>query len=147
MWPRASRARRDDSTSPLNSRAAQGRGAGAVSPCLYTEKAFRGGVHPPKVLRRVEPDLSGLVTIQGEAHVIMELRVDAAGKVVQTCVLRGVRSDVDERVQQAVIGWLFEPARLREDAYVEDVRLTAGTAVPVFLTISVGVGRRAERGG
>jgi pimeloyl-ACP methyl ester carboxylesterase len=59
--------------------------------------------------------------------------------------LRGeVWTEIERWIDEVVS---LEPARLREDAQVVGARLTAGTAVPVFLTISVSVGRHAERGG
>jgi len=56
-------------------------------------------------------------------------------------MLRGVRADVDRRVLDAVRAWRFEPPRLVEAAEVRGGHLAAGTAVPIFMTVTVRLGR------
>lgn len=111
----------------------------ATPRCTYRETGFRQGVIAPRQLRSEAPDLAGLVAIPSDQVAIVELRIDATGQVTESCVLRGVRSDVDQRVLQAVQKWVFEPARLRASFDSSAGRFEAGTAVPIFMTVAVPV--------
>lgn len=116
---------------------------GIALPCTYRENAFRENVKPPRNVHRVEPDLTGLPPLAAEQIVIVEVRIDATGRVTEHCLLRGVRADVDQRVLEAVRAWRFNPPRLLFDANMRGGdRLTAGTAIPIIMTVTVVVGRR-----
>jgi TonB family protein len=88
----------------------------------------------------VEPDLSGLPPLAAEQVAIIEVRIDATGRVTESCMLRGVRADVDRKALEAVHSWLFDPPRLLSGTEVGGNRLEAGTAVPIFMTVTVRVG-------
>ncbi len=51
----------------------------------------------------------------GSLPAIIEVRIDAAGRVTESCMLRGVREDVDLKALEAVKAWRFEPPRLLVD--------------------------------
>jgi len=111
--------------------------------CVYRENGFRSGVNPPREVHRVEPDLSGLPPLADEQIAIIEVRIDETGRVTESCMLRGVREDVDRKALEAVNAWRFEPPRLRADTNLTDgERLEAGTAVPIFMTVTMRLGRR-----
>ena len=117
--------------------------SGVAAPrCVYRENGFRSGVNPPREIHREEPDLSELPTLSGEHFAIIEVRIDAAGLVTESCLLRGVREDVDRKALEAVKAWRFEPARLLADTNLRGSggRLEAGTAVPVFATVTMRLG-------
>lgn len=114
---------------------------GANAPrCVYRENAFRSGVNPPRNVHRVEPDLTGLPPLATEAIAIVEVRIDAAGRVTESCLRLGVRADVDQKVLEAVRDWRFDPPHLSSDTQTSGGRVAAGTAVPVFMTVTVRVG-------
>jgi len=114
--------------------------APSYGPCRYSENAFRAGVDPPRIVSRVEPDLLGLPALTGAKHAFVEVRISEQGRVTEGCMLRGIRTDVDARVLAAVRAWQFDPPRLKFEATVAGKRLPIGTAVPIFMTVSVKVG-------
>jgi TonB family protein len=108
---------------------------------MYRENAFRCCVNPPRQVYREKPDLSGLPPITGEQIAIIEVRISAAGHVTESCMLRGVREDADRKALEAAKTWQFEPPRLLVDAdLMGGVRLPAGTAVPIFMTVTMRLG-------
>jgi TonB family protein len=111
-------------------------------PCVYQENAFRSGVNPPRQVYEVEPDLIGLPKLSKEQFAIIELRIDDSGHVAESCLLRGVRPDVDRRALDAVKRWRFEPARLRSDVVAGGRRFDAGEPVPLFMTVTVRIGSK-----
>jgi len=120
------------------------RPGGSGPKCVYRENGFRSGLNPPREVHREEPDLSGLAPIIGEQLAIIEVRIDAAGRVTESCMLRGVREDVDLKALEAVKAWRFEPPRLLVDTDLagRGGRLEAGTAVPIFMTVTMRLGQR-----
>lgn len=120
------------------------RPGGPAPKCVYRANGFRSGLNPPRNFHREEPDLSGLPPIIGEQIVIIEVRIDAAGRVTESCMLRGVREDVDLKALEAVKAWRFEPPRLLADTDLDGRggRLKAGTAVPIFMTVTMRLGQR-----
>src|SRR5712692_1227218 len=72
--------------------------SGIAMPCMFRENGFRSGVNPPREGHRVEADLRGLPPLANEPLVIIEVHIDADGRVTESCLRRGVRSDVDRRV-------------------------------------------------
>jgi TonB family protein len=118
-----------------------------TAPCAFRENGFRQGpIAPPKRVSFEPPDLSGLPPLASDQAVIVEMRIDAAGKVTESCVLRGVRQDVDRRAIAAVHKWVFEPPRLRSSVDGPGGHFEAGTAVPVIVTATVQLGARAASG-
>lgn len=112
-------------------------------PCVYRESGFRCCVNPPREVHREEPDLSGLPPLADEHIAIIEVRIDANGQVTESCMLRGVREDLDTRALEAVHAWRFEPPRLLADTDVRSGgRLQAGTAVPIFMTVTMRLGQK-----
>jgi homoserine/homoserine lactone efflux protein len=107
--------------------------------CRIQARAFRSGLEPPAIVRRVEPELAGLEPLPSPQIAIVEVRIDEHGAVTDACLRRGVRPDVDPRVLDAVRAWQFEPPRLSAPAGTGDQRLEAGTAVPVIMTVTVKV--------
>lgn len=120
------------------------RPGGPAPKCVYRESGFRCCLNPPREVHREEPDLSGLPPIMGEQLAIIEVRIDAAGRVTESCMLRGVREDVDLKALEAVKAWRFEPPRLLVDTDLgtRGGRLEAGTAVPIFMTVTMRLGQR-----
>ena len=110
-------------------------------PCTYKENAFRAGVDPPPVTRSIEPDLSGLPPVGGERHAFVEVRIDEFGHVADDCMLRGIRTDVDERILAAVRAWQFAVPRLKFGAVVNGKPMAVGTPVPVIMTVHVTISR------
>ncbi len=112
--------------------------------CMYRESGFRASVNPPREVHRSEPDLSGLPPLADERLAIVEVRIDATGRVTESCMLRGVREDVDRAVLEAVKTWRFEPPRLLSDTTLttRGDGLKAGTAVPIFMTVTLRVGHK-----
>jgi TonB family protein len=108
-------------------------------PCRFRETGFYAGVNPPRQILRAAPDLSGLPPLVNPTVVIVEVRIDATGAVTETCLRRGVRDDVDARVLAAVQQWRFDPPRLKRNLELEGSRTDAGTAVPIFMTVTVPV--------
>ena len=82
--------------------------------------------------------------IKGEQLAIIEVRIDAAGRVTESCMLRGVREDVDLKALEALKAWRFEPPRLLADTDLggSGGGLEAGTAVPIFMTVTMRLGQR-----
>ena len=86
-------------------------GVGVSGPrSIYSPKA----PYPPAALRE---------RISGQ--VVMEVVVDAEGRVESARVTKSLRADFDDRAIEAVKTWRFEPAR------------RDGRAVPALLTISM----------
>lgn len=112
--------------------------------CVYRENGFRSGVNPPREVHREEPELSELPPLSGEHLAIIEVRIDAAGLVTESCMLRGIREDVDRKALEAVKAWRFEPPRLLADTDPRGSggRLEAGTAVPIFMTVTMRLGHK-----
>lgn len=112
--------------------------------CVYRENGFRSGVNPPREVHREEPDLSGLPPLTGEQLAIIEVRIDAVGRVTESCMLRGIREDVDRKALEAVKTWRFEPPRLLADTDLRGSggRLEAGTPVPIFMTVTMRLGHK-----
>lgn len=132
----------DGSATPASTNA-PARSDSGRPPCVHAQSGFRSGVNPPREVHRVEPDLSGLPPLDGEQIVIIEVRIDASGQVTESCMLRGIREDLDARALEAVKSWRFEPPRLLADtALLSGGKLEAGTAVPVFMTVIVQLGRK-----
>lgn len=128
---------------PIGQAANAARSAIGPPKCVYRESGFRSGVNPPREVHREEPDLSGLPSLTGEQLAIIEIRIDDTGRVTESCMLRGVRGDVDRRALEAVNAWRFEPPRLLADTDLTwGGRLEAGTPVPIFMTVTVRLGRR-----
>ncbi len=117
-----------------------------TAPCAFRENGFRQGPIAPQRVHFEPPDLSGLPPLASDRVVIVEMRIDAAGKVTESCVLRGVREDVDLRAIAAVQKWVFEPPRLRSSVDGPGGHFDAGTAVPVIMTATVQLGARAGTG-
>ena len=111
--------------------------SGVTPPCAYRENGFRSGVNAPRELQRVEANLSGLPPLAPDQYLIVEVRIDATGRVTEDCMLRGVNPDVDRRVLDAVRAWRFEPPRLIAGVDSRDGRWEAGAAVPIFMTLTV----------
>jgi hypothetical protein len=109
--------------------------------CAYRENGFRSGVNPPREIKRIEPDLAGLPLLPPEPIFIVEVRIDATGRVTEDCMLRGVTEEADRRVLDAVRGWMFEPPRLLAAVESPRGRWEAGHAVPIFMTVTVRPGR------
>jgi TonB family protein len=113
----------------------------AAAPCTYRESAFRCCVTPPQAIHRVEPDLTGLPPVAAGQIAIVEVRIDATGRVTEACVLRGVDAAIDRRVLAAVHAWRFEPPRLTAAVNTRERNWKAGDAVPIFMTVTVRLGR------
>lgn len=63
----------------------------------------------PQVHPRPQPDLSSLPHgVAGD--VIVDIVIDATGKVTQTTLVKGLGGSVDETVMAALRGWIFTPA-------------------------------------
>lgn len=72
------------------------------------------GIEPPALIREVKPDYSEDARRRGiEGDVVMEIVVEANGRVGNVRVLRGLGSGLDERAVAAVRQWLFQPATRR----------------------------------
>jgi len=82
--------------------------------------------------------------VSGEHLAIIEVRIDVAGRVTESCMLRGVREDVDRKALEVVKTWRFEPPRLLADTDLTGSggRLEAGTAVPIFMTVTMRLGHK-----
>jgi len=111
--------------------------SGSASACAYRETGFRSSVNPPREISRVEPDLAGLPPVPSDQIFIVEVRIDETGRVTENCMLRGVGPEVDRRVLDAVRGWRFEPPRLTTAVDSREGRWPAGSAVPIFMTVTV----------
>jgi TonB family protein len=138
---------RQANKNPPIGQASHGSQFGVGAPrCVYRENGFRSGVNPPREVHREEPDLSDLPPLSGEHLAIIEVRIDAAGRVTESCMLRGVREDVDRRALEAVKAWRFDPPRLRAEtgARGSGDRLDAGTAVPIFMTVTMRLGHKRD---
>jgi protein TonB len=72
------------------------------------------GIEPPSLLREVKPDYSEEARRRGiEGDVVMEIVVEANGRVGQVRVLQGLGYGLDERAAAAVRLWTFKPATRR----------------------------------
>lgn len=82
-----------------------------VACCPAALKNFvRVGGHPPlppKLITRVEPDLTKVVRPYPCGVVILQLGIDERGEVVSSCVERGVRDDFDTAAQAATRKWRY----------------------------------------
>jgi TonB family protein len=85
----------------------------------------------------VLPVLSGLKGLPPGEVVFVEVRIDAEGAVTDSCLVRGVRADIDRRALDAVRLWRFEPPRVNAATETAAGRLEAGTPVPIFMTVAV----------
>jgi len=79
----------------------------------------------------------GLPPVPSDQIFIVEVRIDETGRVTENCMLRGVGPEVDRRVLDAVRGWRFEPPRLTTAVDSREGRWPAGSAVPIFMTVTV----------
>ncbi|MEZ5318734.1 MAG: hypothetical protein R2752_15150 [Vicinamibacterales bacterium] len=109
--------------------------------CTFHERAFRSGVDLPRQIYRSEPDFAGLSAPPPDQVFIVEVRIDAGGRVAEACMRRGDNQETDRRVLDAVKGWTFEPPRLKDAVTADGERWDAGAAVPVVLTVTVRTGR------
>ena len=72
------------------------------------------GIEPPSLLREVKPDYTEEARRRGiEGDVVMEIVVEANGRVGQVRVLQGLGYGLDERAAAAVRQWTFQPATRR----------------------------------
>jgi len=95
--------------------------------CIHNPKALRSGLLvKPHAVRRVKPDFHGIPPITGTVFIEMDL--DETGKVTQTCIVKGLRDDVDDAALRAIRQWRFTPGKSR-----------SRTAVPVIQAIAVPV--------
>lgn len=62
---------------------------------------------PPKLITRVEPDLTKVAKPYPCGVAILELGIDERGYVVSSCVERGVRDDFDKAAQAATRKWRY----------------------------------------
>jgi protein TonB len=84
------------------------------------------GIEPPSLLREVKPDYSEEARRRGiEGDVVMEIVVEANGRVGHVRVLQGLGYGLDERAIAAVRQWTFQPATRR------------GTAVSVLVEVAM----------
>jgi TonB family protein len=85
-----------------------------------------------------------LPPLSGDHLAIIEVRIDAAGRVTESCMLRGVREDVDRKALEAVKTWRFESPRLlvATDPKGSGGRLEAGTTIPIFMTVTMRIGHK-----
>lgn len=72
------------------------------------------GIEPPSLLREVKPDYTEEARRRGvEGDVVMEIVVEADGRVGQVRVLQGLGYGLDERAIAAARQWRFSPATRR----------------------------------
>lgn len=72
------------------------------------------GIEPPSLLREVKPDYSEEARRRGiEGDVVMEIVVEANGRVGQVRVIQGLGYGLDDRAITAVRQWTFKPATRR----------------------------------
>lgn len=71
-------------------------------------------VIPPKLIRRVEPDLAQVPTPHPAGVVVLEVGVDETGTVRAACVRRGLGDEVDTAVMRAVLAWRYAPAIVKK---------------------------------
>jgi len=106
--------------------------AGSSNPCQPAMLAgyCRVGCpdRPPVLRTRVEPRTEHLTLPLPRRAAIIEAGVDLTGSVVSTCVLKGVRADVDRAAQDAVRQWRFDvpTARRTESGFVLAVTVCPG---------------------
>ncbi len=102
-----------------NAAAAAGHGDGGGTcehpPGLLTPAAAGDTVTSPRLIKRVNPNLAGVLHPYPGGPIIIEAGVDEHGRVVSTCVVTGVDADVDKLTEAAVRQWRFEPARKKAD--------------------------------
>lgn len=67
---------------------------------------------PPRKLADAALDLASVAKPYPSGVVILELVIDEKGVPLSSCVLRGVRQDVDHAAQVATLKWRFEPKAL-----------------------------------
>jgi TonB family protein len=68
----------------------------------------------PKLLKRVEPDLSDVARPYPCGVVILEIGIDERGEVVSSCVLHSVRADFDKAAQAATRKWRWTVSLRKE---------------------------------
>jgi TonB family protein len=81
---------------------------------------------PPRLLQRVDPDLTKVARPYPSGVAILEVGIDEKGHVLSACVLRGVRFDFDNAAQAAALKWRWNPMRLN------------GKPIGVVMTVTVG---------
>jgi protein TonB len=87
-------------------------GAPSVPAPAVASEAAPGLVEPPAVLTRVEPAYPDLARRAGvEGTVELEVSIDAAGKVANVEVVRGLPLGMSDAAADAVRRWTFRPAR------------------------------------
>lgn len=88
---------------------------------------------PPKLLKRVEPDLATVAKPYPCGVAILEIGVNERGTVVSSCVLRSVRSDFDRAAQIATRKWEFRLVPYRETGTTPP----SDRLIPVVMTVTV----------
>lgn len=108
-----------------------------IRPTARTPFLCRVGcdVDVPRKIVHVQPDLSGIDMRHTRGIEIVEIVIDHEGAVADTCLLRGIREDIDARALAAIRQWRFEPARLRHSN-------PPGEIVTPVMTFSVPIGSR-----
>jgi protein TonB len=97
----------------------------AAEPVLAAEAAAppvaRGEDRPPRLLEGPAPAYPRIaLRLQQEGSVLLELEIDAAGRVSAVHVLESSGFErLDEAAREGVLGWRFEPA-LRDGAPVSE---------------------------
>ncbi len=120
---------------------ADGAGAGTQGascghpPGMLTPTTAGDTVTSPRLIKRVNPNLSGIGHSYPGGPVIVEAGVDEHGRVVSTCVVTGVDADVNKVTEDAVRQWLFVPAHRKSD----------GTPVGLVVAVAVEVHPPAGR--
>jgi protein TonB len=79
----------------------------------------------PRVLRRVEayyPERMKQLGVEGS--VVLELTIDAQGKVIQVRLVRGLRSELDREATIAAKKMHFSPARVNKTAVAIKIKYT-----------------------
>lgn len=70
------------------------------------------GVTPPRVVKKVEPEYTPLARAQQiQGQVVFDIVVDERGRVSEMTVLSPLGYGLDERAQEAMSTWEFEPGR------------------------------------
>jgi protein TonB len=96
--------------------AGEGTGLGAGDGAGVGGGPYRpgSGIEPPSLLHEVKPDYTEEARRRGvEGDVVMEIVVEANGRVGQVRVLQGLGYGLDERAIAAVRQWRFSPATRR----------------------------------
>ena len=88
-------------------------GAAATAPAGEAVKGPSPALRPAHTVPFAFPE--NLVAGKIEGDVILQVSVDASGKVADVRVLRSLQPDLDEAAARTVRQWTFEPAEGRED--------------------------------